>query len=60
MVITKEQLLNLRDQAVAKRQAYLDMIQQADGAIGLINLLLDQLSETKAGNENAPDTDRNE
>jgi hypothetical protein len=42
MELTKEYLVDLREKAVAKRQEYLNMIHQADGAIGVIDLMLSQ------------------
>lgn len=61
MELNKDYILNLRDQAAAKRQAYLEMIHQADGAIGILNLLLEQLStpEQKPEEPNAPNSDSN-
>jgi hypothetical protein len=53
-MVTREQLLNLREQALAKRQSYLDMIQQANGAVAMLDLLLSQLqSSEQQENENA-------
>jgi hypothetical protein len=43
MELTKEYLVDLREKAVAKRQEYINMIHQADGAIGVIDLMLSQL-----------------
>jgi hypothetical protein len=43
MELTKEYLVDLREKAVAKRQEYLNMIHQADGAIGVLDLMLSQL-----------------
>lgn len=61
MELNKDHILNLRDQAAAKRQAYLEMIHQADGAIGILNLLLEQLStpEQKPEEPNALNSDSN-
>lgn len=58
--LTKEQLMNLRDQATAKRQAHIDMVHQADGAIGILNLLLEQLSQPETENSDAPNSDSND
>ena len=46
-VLDKEYLLGLRNQALAERQKYLDMIQQANGAIAMVDVLINEL-ETKA------------
>jgi hypothetical protein len=60
MLLTKQTLMNLRQQAVAKRQAHVDMVHQADGAIGVIDLLLEQLDKSQTESPDAPDTDRND
>lgn len=54
MILTKEALLELKDAAVAKRQHLFEMIQQANGAIDLLDLLLQKLDQP----EN-PDGDAN-
>lgn len=59
MLVTKEQLMNLREQALAKRQAHLDLVHQADGAIGVLNLLLEQLGKTDTEKQDAPNSDSN-
>lgn len=48
MELTKEYLVGLRDQALAKRQEYLDMVHQANGAIDMLSLLIEQLDKPKA------------
>jgi hypothetical protein len=45
MELTKEYLVDLRDKAVAKRQEYVNMIHQADGAIGVLDMLIAQISK---------------
>jgi hypothetical protein len=45
MELTKEYLVDLREKAVAKRQEYLNMIHQADGAIGVLDMLIGQLDK---------------
>jgi hypothetical protein len=45
MELTKEYLVDLREKAVAKRQEYLNMIHQADGAIGVLDMLIAQISK---------------
>lgn len=58
MAVSKDQLLNLRDQVLAKRQHYIEMVQQADGAAGVINLLLSQFDKETTEAKNAPAEDR--
>ena len=50
MELTKEYLVNLRDQAVAKRQEYITMVHQANGAIDILEMLIAEVS--KQGEEN--------
>jgi hypothetical protein len=45
MELSKEYLVNLRDQAMAKRQEYLNMVHQANGAVDMLNLLIEQLDK---------------
>lgn len=45
MELTKEYLVDLREKAVAKRQEYLNMVYQANGAIDMLNLLIEQLDK---------------
>jgi hypothetical protein len=45
--LDKEYLLSLRNQALVERQKYLDMIQQANGAIAIMDVLINEL-ENKA------------
>jgi hypothetical protein len=45
MELTKEYLVDLREKAVAKRQEYLNMIHQADGAIGVLDMLIAEVSK---------------
>ncbi len=45
MALTKEDLLEVRQNAVAKRQELLNMIQQANGAIDMIDHLLKKMEE---------------
>lgn len=60
MLLDRQTLMHLRQQAVAKRQAHVDMVHQADGAIGVIDLLLEQLDKPQAESPDAPDTNRND
>lgn len=45
MELTKEYLVEMREKAVAKRQEYLNMIHQADGAIGILDMLIAEVSK---------------
>lgn len=45
MALTKEDLLEVRQNALAKRQELLNMIQQANGAIDMIDHLLQKMEE---------------
>jgi hypothetical protein len=45
MELTKEYLVDLREKAVAKRQEYLNMIHQADGAISVLEMLIAEVSK---------------
>jgi hypothetical protein len=48
MELTKEALLEVRDQAIAKRQHLLEVLQQANGAIDMVNHLLQKLEQEKS------------
>jgi len=52
MALTKETLLEIRQDAVAKRQHFLEMIQQANGAIDMIDLLLQKMEEPEPEPQN--------
>jgi hypothetical protein len=41
--LDKDYLLGLRNQALEQRQKYLDLIQQANGAIAMVDVLLTEL-----------------
>jgi hypothetical protein len=60
MALSKQHLMHLREQAVAKRQAYVDMVHQADGAIGVLDLLLSQLDQPNPESPDAPDPNRHD
>lgn len=45
MELTKEVLLETRQQAVAKRQQLYEMLQQANGAIDMVDFLLQKLDQ---------------
>jgi hypothetical protein len=49
--LDKEYLLNLRNQALAERQKYLDMVQQANGAIAMVDVLLTELDRKEPENQ---------
>lgn len=41
--LDKEYLLSLKVQATEQRQKYLDMVQQANGAIAMVDVLLTEI-----------------
>lgn len=45
MELTKEVLLETKQQAVAKRQQLYEMLQQANGAIDMVDFLLQKLDQ---------------
>lgn len=49
--LTKEYLTELRRDALEERQKHLDMLQQANGAIAMVDFLLQQLSEPEDKDE---------
>jgi hypothetical protein len=52
MSLDKERLLELKNIAVQNRQHYLDMVQQANGAIALLDVLLSEAEKTQGLDEN--------
>lgn len=58
MELTKEYLLELRQNSVAKRQQVFEMLQQANGAIDMLDLLLQQLDQPKPELESDNDANR--
>jgi len=42
--LDKEYLLDLKNQALEQRQKYLDLVQQANGAIAMVDVLLTELN----------------
>lgn len=58
MGLTKEYLLELRQNSVAKRQQIFEMFQQANGAIDMIDLLIQRLDQPKPESEPDHDADR--
>jgi hypothetical protein len=49
--LDKEYLLNLKNQATEQRQKYLDMVQQANGAIAMVDVLLTELDREEPENQ---------
>jgi hypothetical protein len=45
--LDKDYLLGLRGQALEQRQKYLDLIQQANGAIAMVDVLLTELNRAE-------------
>ena len=52
MELTKEALLETRQQAVNKRQQLYEMLQQANGAIDMVDFLLQKLEEPEQNDGN--------
>jgi len=50
--LDKDYLLGLRNQALEQRQKYLDLIQQANGAIAMVDVLLTELDRTENSDGN--------
>jgi hypothetical protein len=50
--LDKDYLLGLRDQALEQRQKYLDLIQQANGAIAMVDVLLTELNRAEPEQKN--------
>ncbi len=50
--LDKEYLLGLRNQALEQRQKYLDLIQQANGAIAMVDVLLTEIDREEPENQN--------
>jgi hypothetical protein len=51
--LDKEYLLGLRNQALEQRQKYLDLIQQANGAIAMVDVLLTEIDREEPESVNA-------
>jgi hypothetical protein len=45
--LDKDYLFGLRGQALEQRQKYLDLIQQANGAIAMVDVLLTELNRAE-------------
>ena len=50
--LDKDYLLGLRVQALEQRQKYLDLIQQANGAIAMVDVLLTELNRAEPEQQN--------
>ena len=50
--LDKEYLLGLRNQALEQRQRYFELVQQANGAIAMVDVLLTELER-----QDPPDTE---
>jgi len=53
--LDKAYLLDLRNQALEQRQKYLDLIQQANGAIAMVDVLLTELDRQDPSAEHKED-----
>ena len=49
--LDREYLLGLRSQALEQRQKYLDLIQQANGAIAMVDVLLTEIDREEPENQ---------
>jgi hypothetical protein len=54
--LDKEYLLDLKNQAIAERQKYMDMVQQANGAIAMVDVLLTELDREEPENQDGKST----
>lgn len=52
MELTKEYLLSLKSQATEQRQKYWDLVQQANGAIAMVDVLLTEIDRKEPENQN--------
>lgn len=55
MSLSKEALLEVRQQAIAKRQNLFEMLQQANGAIDMVDYLLQKLEQEKPEQQDGVD-----
>jgi hypothetical protein len=55
-VLDKNYLLGLRNQALEQRQKYLDLVQQANGAIAMVDVLLTELDREEPENQDGKST----
>jgi len=51
MGLAKEDLLEVKQQALAKRQHLIEMLQQANGAIDMIDYLLQKLEQDQSSQQ---------
>ena len=49
--LDKDYLLGLRNQALEQRQKHLDLIQQANGAIAMVDVLLTEIDREEPENQ---------
>ncbi len=54
--LDEDYLLGLRNQALEQRQKYLDLIQQANGAIAMVDVLLTEISRMDPPDSRAQST----
>jgi hypothetical protein len=54
--LDEEYLMGLRNQALEQRQKYLDLIQQANGAIAMVDVLLTEISRMDPPDSQAQST----
>ena len=55
MSLSKEDLLEVRQQAIAKRQNLFEMLQQANGAIDMVDYLLQKMEQEKPEQQDGVD-----
>lgn len=55
MSLSKEALLEVRQQAIAKRQNLFEMLQQANGAIDMVDYLLQKMEQEKPEQQDGVD-----
>ena len=53
--LDKDYLLSLKAQATEQRQKYWEMVQQANGAIAMVDVLLTEIDREEPENVNAND-----
>lgn len=58
--VDKDYLLGLRNQALEQRQKYLDLIQQANGAIAMADVLLTEIGRMDPPDSRAQSTETGE
>ena len=56
MELDKEYLLNLKNQAIAERQRHMDLVQQANGAIAMVDVLLTELDRKEPESQDGEST----